>query len=329
MPKWRMILQDIQQDLDAGNLGDIYVRDDELEGGPDIPLSELQARQQQQERDEQAASPTADEEDLAGISGSSSSKDGIISFSPDAAAPPAAEDLQAVSGPMSPASDRIQPETPLPEVGSSVSGILDSGEEQERPSSCADTDVAARIDNGTASTGVRPHSEERESPADKEDEARKLAKQQELFGKSFSKPKRSALFISSIMRICACKPQKLLLLGSLISLLSVPCHVKGALCPHVLHSLRQGKPLHVRLLIFVALCRPVATAIDREELSESALSDPLTPRENRAVESQVASAPAPSGRPTLDQVEQDTAAAGKAFMDGLAQNVRSDAELRW
>ena len=73
--------------------------------------------------------------------------------------------------------------------------------------------------------------------------------------------------------------------------------------------------------MIVVLCRPVATAHDRAELSESALSDPLTPRENQAVESQAACAPAPSGRPTLEQVEQDTAAAGKAFMDGLARNV--------
>ena len=69
------------------------------------------------------------------------------------------------------------------------------------------------------------------------------------------------------------------------------------------------------------LCRPMAAVIDRAELSESALSDPLTPRENQAVASQVSSAPAPSGRPTLEQVQQDTAAAGKAFMDGLARNV--------
>ena len=95
----------------------------------------------------------------------------------------------------------------------------------------------------------------------------------------------------------------------------------SGLRPYLQHTPRQGKPLHVRLYVFVTLCRPMATATDREELSESALSDPLTPRESRAVESQVASAPAPLGRPTLDQVEQDTAAAGKAFMDGLAQNV--------
>lgn len=68
-------------------------------------------------------------------------------------------------------------------------------------------------------------------------------------------------------------------------------------------------------------CRHMAAAHDRAELSESALSDPLTPRESRAVQSQVAPASAPAGRPTLEQVEQDTAAAGKAFMDGLARNV--------
>ncbi|CAL5227845.1 g10877 [Coccomyxa viridis] len=247
---------EIQQDLDAGNLGDIYVRDDESEGSPDIPLSELHARQQQREMDEPAVSPTADNDEVAGISGSS--RDGTIGSSPDATAVPAAEDPSIQDNPMSPAADRNQPEAPLPKVDTSANSVLDRREELDRPSSRADTDAAAESDSGTASPGVRtqPSTEQRGSPADREYEAKKLAKQQELFGSSFSKPKR-----------------------------------------------------------------PMATAIDREELSESALSDPLTPRENRAVESQVASAPATSGRPTQDQVEQDTAAAGKAFMDGLAQNV--------
>lgn len=81
--------------------------------------------------------------------------------------------------------------------------------------------------------------------------------------------------------------------------------------------------------MYVSFCRPMVTASNRAELSESALGDPLTPRENRAVESQAASAPAASGRPTLEQVEEDTAAAGKAFMDGLARNVGLAEESPW
>ena len=186
-------VQEIQQDLDAGNLGDIYVRDDESEGSPDIPLSELHARQQQREMDEPAVSPTADNDEVAGISGSS--RDGTIGSSPDATAVPAAEDPSIQDNPMSPAADRNQPEAPLPKVDTSANSVLDRREELDRPSSRADTDAAAESDSGTASPGVRtqPSTEQRGSPADREYEAKKLAKQQELFGSSFSKPKRCAL----------------------------------------------------------------------------------------------------------------------------------------
>ena len=56
-------LQEIQRDLDAGNLANIYVRDDESAGGPDIPMSEVHARHQQQGVHDHpaAAHPTADE----------------------------------------------------------------------------------------------------------------------------------------------------------------------------------------------------------------------------------------------------------------------------
>ncbi len=60
---------------------------------------------------------------------------------------------------------------------------------------------------------------------------------------------------------------------------------------------------------------------DRAELSASALQDPLTPQENKAVRAQVGTGPAESGRPSQERVRDDTAAAGKAFMDSLAQNV--------
>ena len=188
MLKWPMVVQEIQQDLDAGNLDDIYVRDDELEGGPDIPLSELRARQQQQEIDEEAVNHPADKDDFAGMSGSSSSKDGMISSSPDATAAPEAEDLLAQGEPVSLGHDS------LPEEGRSVSSGSERRKEQERPSNSADVDAIVMNSNGTASYGARtkPEAEKRGSPADKEDEAKKLAKQQELFGRSFSKPKRYA-----------------------------------------------------------------------------------------------------------------------------------------
>ena len=68
-------------------------------------------------------------------------------------------------------------------------------------------------------------------------------------------------------------------------------------------------------------CRPLLVPSDRTELSASALQDPLTPRENSAVRAQVGTEQPGAGRPSLERVREDTAAAGKAFMDSLAQNV--------
>lgn len=68
-------------------------------------------------------------------------------------------------------------------------------------------------------------------------------------------------------------------------------------------------------------CRPLPVPSDRAELSASALQDPLTPRENSAVRAQVGTGQPGAEWPSPDRVREDTAAAGKAFMDSLAQNV--------
>ena len=67
--------------------------------------------------------------------------------------------------------------------------------------------------------------------------------------------------------------------------------------------------------------RPLSVPTDRAEVSASALQDPLTPQESSAVQAQVGTGQPEPGRPSPERVREDTAAAGKAFMDSLAQNV--------
>ena len=66
---------------------------------------------------------------------------------------------------------------------------------------------------------------------------------------------------------------------------------------------------------------PSTRASNRAELSHSALGDSMTPKESNAVQAKIGSSSATSDRIGLEQVQKDTVAAGKAFMDTLAQNV--------
>ena len=79
----------------------------------------------------------------------------------------------------------------------------------------------------------------------------------------------------------------------------------------------------------VPLSRPVTRASDRAELSHSALGDSMTPRESKAVQAKVESPSPSSERLGREQVQKDTEAAGKAFMDTLAQNVGLGAASGW
>ena len=167
--KRAMAVQEIQQDLDAGNLGDIYVRDTDSAGGPDIPLSVLYATQQQEEESDE------DHDRLAGAEAA------------------AAGDLVAQSDLESLDHDSRLAEAELSGGGLHVSSMPDREEQPETFGSSADTDVAPIDDSTKASPRVRAEAEERGGPADREYERKKLAKQQELFGRSFSKPKRYAL----------------------------------------------------------------------------------------------------------------------------------------
>lgn len=173
-----MAVQEIQQDLDAGNLSDIYVRDVDSAGGPDIPLSDLNAMQQQ-ELVEQEASPAADEDPdkLAGANAA------------------AAGDLIAQTDPESLGHDRGPSEADLSESGLHFSSMPDGEEQQETLGSSADTDGAPVDDSSEASPSVRAHTkaEQGGGPADSDHDTKKLAKQQDLFGRSFRKPKRYAL----------------------------------------------------------------------------------------------------------------------------------------
>ena len=94
---------------------------------------------------------------------------------------------------MSPGHDRARPDaegfkTGIPDSSSLPERI----EQQDTPNGSAGTDAAAVGDTSTASPGVRAEAgvERRTGAVDRGGEAEKLAKQRELFGKSFSKPKR-------------------------------------------------------------------------------------------------------------------------------------------
>ena len=180
--------------MDAGNLDSIYVRDDERVGGPDIPLSELHARQQHQEMPEhpEEASPAPYEGLEERTVSSGQVKEAIRDPTSRATA---AGVLAAQDDVVSLGHDRVRPEAQASGAGPSVSSsnIGKMGQE-ESPVSQAGTAAAAVIDGMPASPdGTEAKAEQPSGRADRDWEAEKLAKQQELFGRSFSKPKRYAL----------------------------------------------------------------------------------------------------------------------------------------
>ena len=194
-----MVVQEIQQDLDAGNLDNIYVRDDDTVGGPDIPLSEVHARQQQQQEmpeHPEVATP-ATGEGLDERPGSSSNENGDITNPTLSATAAAAGETAAEGDVMSLGHDRIPPEAEMSRAGQSVSSNLEKEGQEESPVSDAGTGASAVNDSMLASPdGTKAVAEQRSGSADRGWEAKKLVKQQELFGRSFSKPRRHALRFS-------------------------------------------------------------------------------------------------------------------------------------
>ena len=215
--------------MDAGNLQNIYVRNEAAADGGDISLSESQAMQQQQQsgigmqpEHPEDATPSADDisDELTGpsspekeaitsnpIPGSAAaaemaspstdevSDERIGSLSPETVAPAAeaaaaSEEGRAQHGGISPGHDRS--DSPAAEL-SERDQVGRTGD--ERPGAqkgvSSSTDAAMRGEtSGVAAPEAELRAEQQSDSSAREQEAEKLAKQQQLFGNSFSKPRR-------------------------------------------------------------------------------------------------------------------------------------------
>ena len=168
------ILQELQHDLESGNLKNVYVRNSASEGGEDVPLSELQSKQQQHD------SPQPELEGLgpASAATSKSTYQRSASFSSEHAAN------------SSPASEVSSKGGYVNKQGA-VTGA--AAQQEEHLPAWVDANAAGAIDSKRTTAGGAesgPTSEHNREDHLHELEAKKLAKQQELFGKSFSTPQR-------------------------------------------------------------------------------------------------------------------------------------------
>ena len=170
IPHW--ILQELQHDLESGNLKNVYVRNDASEGGEDVPLSELQSKQQQHD------SPQPELEDLspANAAMSKSAYEHSASFSSEHA---------AMSSPASGASLKGG------DVNKQGAGIGAAAQQAEHDATLAGDRHSRETAASSAEKG--PTSEHKREDQLRELEAKKLKKQQELFGKSFSTPQRCGM----------------------------------------------------------------------------------------------------------------------------------------
>ena len=223
-------MQEIQRDLDAGNLQNIYVRSEASADGRDIPMSESQAMQQHQQQKGVGMQPEHPEDgppnaddisdaltgpsspekgattripmpasaaaaEMASPSADEVSDDLIGSLSPEtegsaAEAAAAPEEGRAQHGGTSPGHDRSD----SPAAGSSERGRVGRlGDERvgEQKGVSISTEAAMRGEtSGVAAPKAEPRTEQQSDSHAREQEAEKLAKQQQLFGNSFSKPRR-------------------------------------------------------------------------------------------------------------------------------------------
>ena len=163
--------------MESGNLKNVYIRNDASEGGEDIPLSELQSKQQQHD------SPQPELEGLspANAAMSKSTYEQSASFSSEHA---------AMSSPASGAFSKGG------DVNKQGAGIGAAAQQEEHLPAWNDATLAGDSHSketaaSTAESG--PASEHKREDHLRELEAKKLAKQQELFGKSFSRPQRCGI----------------------------------------------------------------------------------------------------------------------------------------
>ena len=167
----------MQHDLTSGNYKNVYIRKDASEGGEDIPLSELQSKQQQHD------SPQPELEGLspANAAMSKSAYEQSASFSSEHA---------AMSSPASKASSKGG------DVNKQGAGIGAAAQQKEHLPAWDDATSAGDShgkETAASSAESSPTSEHKREDHMRELEAKKLAKQQELFGKSFSTPQRCGM----------------------------------------------------------------------------------------------------------------------------------------
>lgn len=196
------IAQEIQRQLDAGDLENIYVRDDASGSGGDIPLAELQARQEQYEQYEDSLE--AESEDWIDLS--QDEPDGATSYlgaeveasnsfaaeaagaaEEEVAAVAAGKETSSTGHLVSPAAESSETDI---QDSSSAEGTRDEEESVGTPSTATAAQDSA---SSAASTSGRESTSQLEGQQDNAARARqaeKLAKQRELFGASFSTPKR-------------------------------------------------------------------------------------------------------------------------------------------
>ncbi len=200
-----VLAQEIQRQLDAGDLENIYVRDDAFGAGGDIPLTELEARQ---ERDRQVEDGLeAEAEDCLDVTqgesdqsneampflgaevqaSNSSAAGGAGAAEKDAAPVAAGKDTCTAGHPGSPAAKSSEKGR---QEDSSGKGARDKQESTGNPSAAT---AAQASQSSVATAPARESTSRLEGQQDRAAIARqaeKLAKQRELFGTSFSTPQR-------------------------------------------------------------------------------------------------------------------------------------------
>ena len=196
------IVQEIQRQLDAGDLENIYVRDDASGSGGDIPLAEQQARQERYEQYEDSLE--AESEDRIDLSqdepdeamsylgaedeaSNSSAAEAARAAEEEVAAVAAGKETSSTAHLGSPAAESSETDR---QDSTSAEGMRD---EQESIGSASAATAAQDSESSAASTSGRESTSQLEGQQDSAARARqaeKLAKQRELFGASFSTPKR-------------------------------------------------------------------------------------------------------------------------------------------
>ena len=195
-------MQEIQRQLDAGDLENIYIRDDASGSGGDIPLAELQARQEQYEQYEDGLEAESEEwidlsqdepdEAMSYLGAEDEASNSLAAEAAgaaeeEAAAVAAGEDMSSTGHLVSPAAESSETDR---QDSSSAEGTRDEEEGVGNPSTATEAQDSAGSAASTSGHESTSHLEGQQDSAARARQAEKLAKQRELFGTSFSTPKR-------------------------------------------------------------------------------------------------------------------------------------------